>query len=181
MQNNIIQTVIISLLLISGVCCTRHSRPKEVVFFPKENLKNFIDSFAKIYRCHDCVYEIYIDKTNPHDVNILITRAKHSLTEDENIFQNQQPLVTTYSQGIRFNIYSGIERYFSQTETTDLMKEKGVIYDDERIIWRIIDSMGVLNVRKIDLAYPFLTPSYRNMLYLEPISDFMEPICFESE
>ena len=176
MQNNRIQFMLVLFLLALGACCTRHQVPKEIEVFPKEDLKVIIDSFAMQNQCSYCIYEIFIDKTAPNHSNILITMGKYPLTDEENKYENQQSLLVTYSQGIKFHIYSGVERYFSNDVHHDRNKDtKLTEYEYKQEIWWVVDSAGNLKVRKIDLAYPFQTWSYKNYGTLDELSQILRP------
>ncbi|MBK7882543.1 MAG: hypothetical protein IPJ81_00895 [Chitinophagaceae bacterium] len=86
-------------------------------------MENIVDSFLKDNNCDNYIHELYIDKLDPHNFQIILYQGKESLTKDENKGYNQKSLIVSKIKGVDFNIYSGVERYFSNFEN-DSSKNK---------------------------------------------------------
>jgi hypothetical protein len=123
----------------------------------KENLYAVLDSFVKENNKNEYVYEIYIDKLNPHQYMLTIYGGTVSLTEEENKYNNQVPVSFTMVSGKKFNIYSGVEHYFEKMNDTIKSSHSSLIYD--RNVWVIKDSFNIITIYrdvKDIYSYPFM-------------------------
>ncbi len=135
---------------------------------PKDNIYAILDSFVQ--ENIDSVYELYVDKETPHDYLLIIYCGKESLTKKENDYNSYKPLNYTVVSGKRFDIFSGIERYFKRendTITTPPLKDYF-----ERKMWIVKDNYDTIRVYK-DLHleyYPFvpLPGNFPNEIFIPP-------------
>ncbi len=143
--------ILFSLFLFS---CNKES--KELVLSNNE-LSKILESFAKEMKCKDCIYEMYIDKTDPHNYTIMLYSGKSSLVSEENE-DNKQVAVNSMltSSGVEFIIYTGIEHYFSYESSKKSKDNNKEIYKGDNKIWVIKDSFGKLTVTKRQFVYPFM-------------------------
>lgn len=143
--------LILSLLLFS---CNKES--KKLILNNKE-LSNILESFTKENKCKKCIYEIYIDKVDPHNYTIILYSGKSSLTSQENKDNNQKIVNSMFtSSGVEFFIYSGIEHYFSNELSQNEQNYNPNIYKGDEKIWVIKDNFGKLTVTKRQFVYPFM-------------------------
>jgi len=122
---------------------------------PKEELKQILDSFIRENSHKNfTIYELYIDKIDPFNTDMILYAGNMSLTEEENYYTNQTSLLSFVYQDVKINIYSGVERYFNNTSNNmeNYVKSK---YTQSALL-AIIDSFGVLRTRKLDSGYPFI-------------------------
>ena len=137
---------------------------------PKDNICAVLDSFVQENNIDNYVYELYVDKQTPHDYLLTIYCGKQSLTKQENDYYDYMPLNYTIVSGKRFDVFSGIERYFKKgndTIATPPLKD----YFEKRI-WIIKDNYDTINVYK-DLHleyYPFvpLPGNFPNEIFIPP-------------
>lgn len=122
----------------------------------KDNTYAILDSFVQENNFDDYIYELYVDKETPHDYLLTIYCGKQSLTKEENDYNGYIPLNYTIVSGKQFDIFSGIERYFTRgkdTIVTPTIKD----YFEKRI-WIVKDNYDTISVYK-DLYfeyYPFI-------------------------
>jgi len=127
---------------------------------PKENIKALIDSFVLENKNDNYIYELYIDKQDPDNFNLLFYAGEKSLTDKENEVYEQVPVAYTIIHGKRINIYSGIERYFTNQKVEK--REKINANEAKQVLWAVKDSLGVLMVYEIDGGYPFIPFPLKN-------------------
>ncbi len=149
--------LIICFFLILLFSCSEKKIVSDNILKPKEEMQLIIDSFVQRNVIKDyLVYELYIDKLDPENSNMILYAGDMSLTQKENEQYGQQPLMCVSSQGIKINVYSGIERYFENSftkEITSLVKKKE---GREAVYLAIKDSSGILNTYEIIAGYPFI-------------------------
>jgi len=133
------------------------------ILIPKENIQILLDSFITENRNKCVLYELYIDKLDPHNYNLILYAAKDSslgsLTKLENKDYNQTSLSYAIVSGVRINIYSGIEHYFecSNNKPVANFDSTKVNHYEDMVIWVVKDSFGILEVNKeMYGAYPFI-------------------------
>ncbi|WP_395074837.1 hypothetical protein [Flavobacterium sp.] len=105
---------------------------------------------------------MYIDKKDPHNYTIMLHSGESYLTNEENNDNNQEIVNSIHtSSGVKFFIYSGIERYFSYELSKNQQNGNLNIYKGDDKIWVIEDSFGKLTVTKRQFVYPFMPlPKY---------------------
>jgi hypothetical protein len=143
---------------------------REYGLVPKENIQVLLDSFISENKRENYIYELYIDKVDPNNYNMILYAGEKSLTKAENEYYCQKAAMYTVTQGVRIYIYSGIERYFTSSCVIDTLPLQNGIEDD-RVLWAIRDSLGVLSSYEIDVGYPFIPLPIKN-----ESDDFAPPI-----
>lgn len=146
--------LIFTLIFTSSffVACISH---KNASLLPNKNLEILLDSFVRINNSFH-VYELYIDKLDPDNYNLIIYAGDKSLTENECKKFNQSSLANCNIRNVNFHIYSGIEHYFKRNniQNKDLIKSEN--YYNHIALWAVRDSFGTMISYKIDGGYPFL-------------------------
>jgi len=136
---------------------------------PKYNIYSILDSFVQENNIDNYVYELYIDKETPHDYLLTIYCGKESLTKKENDFNGYKPLNYTIVSDRRFDIFSGIERYFKRgNDTIATLQLKDYF---ERRIWIVKDNYDTISVYKgLQFPYPFtpLPADFSNEVFNPP-------------
>jgi len=136
---------------------------------PKDNIYAILDSFVQKNNIDNYVYELYVDKQTPHDYILTIYCGEQSLTKEENDHNGYIPLNYTIVLGRRFNIFSGIERYFRKGNDTISIASQSKNLGAK--IWILKDSSNVISVYKdIQYTYPFvpLPKDFPNEIFNPP-------------
>lgn len=148
------------LILMIGIIflfsCLRKGK-EENSLMPKKEIQAILDSFVQENRNkHYTIYELYINKLDPDNCEMILYAGSESLTQEENKYYNQQSLTSVVSQGVKINIYSGVERYFENSlskETNHLQKNS----KNSGTLLAIKDSLGSLHTYEIiSTVYPFI-------------------------
>jgi hypothetical protein len=126
-------------------------------FVLKEPIANIVDSFMVSYPGEN-IYELYINKIDPHHAILILYAGKESITESENACNSQKSLIQVVSNGITISVYSGIERYIEedckQKITPSDIGEASIPLGN---YWVIMDDFDELTIRKnYDGVYPFM-------------------------
>jgi hypothetical protein len=122
---------------------------------PKANIYAILDSFVTENKYNNYIYELYIDKETPDEYLLTIYCGKYSLTKEENYYRNQIALNYTIISDVKFNIFSGVEHYFTrENDTIEATKSDGKYYEQK--IWIVKDSFNVISVYKGIHTYPFI-------------------------
>lgn len=122
-----------------------------------DDLKGVVTRYINYQPCSDCVYEIYLNKIDPHYSEVILYKGSKSLTVDEYEKNGRFPVLYTDILDKKICIYTGAEGYF-KTQKRQLGDVRGKENKSNKAfdVWVISDS---LNVRKIDTfrqVYPFL-------------------------
>lgn len=151
--------IIYFILIVALFSCAPNQTDMEQgqTLYPKHNMQVILDSFLIENKSPGNIYEIYIDKVRSELSNIYLYAGKKSLTETENSDKNLIPLSSTVIQGIKFDIYSGMECYFNYMTDTTIVKNAGLIPCSPQKGWLIADTAGVFTIYKNVNLYPFLT------------------------
>jgi hypothetical protein len=152
------KNIFISLCLIS-LCFACSCSEKEVlncknILIPRENIQVLLDSFVKENKNDKYIYELYIDKLDPDNSNLILYAGEKSLTYKENQEFNQSALLSVIISGIEIKIYSGLERYFYNNVQDSLPQDFN--NDTMGTMWAVKDSLGIISSYKIYGGYPFL-------------------------
>jgi len=147
--------IVFSMILIFISCEKRINDPSLNVLIPKENIKQYLDSFVLENRNNKYIYELYINKKDPFNYDIIIYGGETSLTKKENDYHKQKSIVETIVEDVKFDIYSGVEHFFYLKENDDFNENLDVDINNY-IIWVLTDSSGKINCYKENEAYPFL-------------------------
>ena len=128
---------------------------------PKDNIYAVLDSFVQENNFDNYVYELYVNKQTPHDYILQIFCGPKSLTWQENDHNDYMPLNFTIVSGKRFNIFSGIERYFRRENDTiaiSIDSDDKPLIGPECVTWIVKDSYDTISVYKglTFLYYPFV-------------------------
>jgi hypothetical protein len=157
-NNEIMRRTFYFLILIIGITGCKKSTDKysnNAFLQPKDNIRAILDSFVIENNIDNYVYELYVDKKTPHDYVLTIYCGAESLTKLENDHNGQTPLDYTIVSGKRFDVYSGIERYFKRGNDTIAVIAPLKNYL-ERNIWIIKDNYDTIRVFKdLEFPYPF--------------------------
>jgi len=149
-------TYVILLVVVLFSCNKQKAEP--VSLKPNNAMLKIMDDFIKENACEGCIYELYIDKVEPHTYTSILYAGKQSLTAEEN-FNNQQIAINTTktTNGTVFKIYTGIEYYFTKGSNIPGKVLKIKQYDDTKNAILIVkDSFGKLTTTKQSFAYPFM-------------------------
>ena len=121
-----------------------------------DDIKEIMANYIKYEPCQNCVYEMYLDKIDPHYAQIFLYKGVNSLTFEEYVKNEKQPSFYTEVGGKKISIYTGAENYIRKEKDSSLpartMKQMEKSYN----IWVIIDSMNVRRIDTLGYAYPFL-------------------------
>ncbi len=161
------------IIAIGIVNCNSRSKSylEDVVLIPKGSICEVLNSFVK-ENGNSTIYELYIDKQTPHDFILTLYCGESSLTEDENIYNSQTPLNYTIVSGKRFDIFSGVERYFN--EKKDVIKNAIQSKNQIESIWIVKDSFNIISIYKdVEYVYPFvpLAARFTESTFSPPIID----------
>lgn len=158
-KNYHIYIIILSLMFFLGGCSTSNINKDHLITL-KEPLKSIVDSFALEYPNRG-VYEIYINKIEPHYCEIIVYAGKESLTKQENKDYDQHPLSCTQAANYQsFFVYTGSERYF-ESKIDPFISENNSTKILSNAFWAIKDSIGDIRViKEYDAIYPFIKFPY---------------------
>jgi len=147
------QYLTLILFVFAIYSCVAHKTPYKLEL--KKELKQVIDSFTNKYENFQ-FYELYIDKTTPYNLTLILFGGDNSLMEQENSDYNQQPIVYMLSSNNkRVYIYSGIERYVLNSFGNSVKRNKVRNYSNS-ICWMIEDSFNTFStIDSICGRYPF--------------------------
>jgi hypothetical protein len=123
----------------------------------KEPIAAIVDSFTVLYP-NENIYELYINKIDPHHAILILYAGKKSITENENTYNDQKSLIHIISNDRTINVYSGIERYIEEDSKQKItpfdLGEAGI---PRGIYWVIMDDFCKLTIKKdYDGVYPFM-------------------------
>ena len=149
MKNKII--IIFLIFEITFFACTNQKQHSKLRF--KYRIENLLDSIMKINQPNK-IYELYIDKIDPYNSNLLFYIGPISLTEKENVINNIQPCCQIKLNDKLIDIYCGLEKYIIYSNK-NLEVNKNNINNNE-IFWAIEDRNGVIINYKMDGGYPFM-------------------------
>jgi hypothetical protein len=119
-------------------------------------MKLLLDSFVKANGQSYSNYGVYIDKTSPHNYDLIVYAGKEPLTHQEDQLNNQKPIQKVRVFDIEFNVYSGMEHYFQNECRSESTIPKDLSNGSENVIWAVKDSFGVMTIYKLEGAYPFI-------------------------
>ncbi len=139
------------LLLFS--CGVQNKQVKQIKL--RSDIETLLDSIIKVCPPNE-VYELYIDKIDPHNSNILFYIGSASLIEKEQVIALCQ--IELNHKDI--SIYSGLEKYIS-SGGSKVRKENGTSRQNE-VYWAIEDRDGKINNYQMDFAYPFMPFPLKN-------------------
>lgn len=156
---------ILSMLLMIISCKTNNQGKvnNQTFVAPRKDMKVLLDSFVHEYGDKEPLYEIYIDKLEPWNYDIIIYSGKESLSEDN------CAIIYTMASGVKFDVYTGLEHYFGNIDVE--------IDDGPRLsripdgnYWVVTDSSSVQTIKEVPWEQPFLSlPWSRKIEYLPPI------------
>lgn len=131
-----------------------------------KDIEPIVVDFIKKDFCKECLYEMYIDKKNPHLYEIMLYKGHKSLTFEENSTNKQAPLFYAKILDKRIDIYSGVEHFFKRRKQQDFVDKKTNLFKDFDL-WIITDSLGYKKVEITSFAYPFLPkPSKKKIEFI---------------
>jgi hypothetical protein len=153
------KTLIFVLAILFFFSCNKGDRNLQTGVNLKSNLLVVLDSFVKTMPLKNKYNEIYIDKVDPHTYSIIFYSGNNSLTEKEIIDNKLYPCNFINRNGVKFYIFSGIEKYFSDSDTTSqAMYKKNNNFDDENTrLWVVLDSFNIIIVKNFQFAYPYMS------------------------
>jgi hypothetical protein len=164
-----------SVLFIFSFSCKEPLRRSTSCFVePRPNIKSLLDSFVGVTGQSYSEYGVYIDKTSPHDYDLIVYAGKEPLTKEEDRLNNQEAIQKARVSDIEFKIYSGVEHYFQNTVPNDTAILKRLSKGGENVIWAVKDSFGVMTIYKVEGAYPFIALPVRTphgIKFKMPVSD----------
>lgn len=148
----------ITFFIILLISCNKQNID-DVSIKPNVEMLKIMDDFVKDNECSDCVFELYIDKVDPHNYTTILYSGKQSLVGEENFDNQQQAInIAKTTNGTEFKIYSGIEYYFRKGLNKENIILKIKQYDNSKNSILIVkDSFGKLTTIKQSYAYPFMS------------------------
>lgn len=145
------------VLFVFCVSCKEASKTSTICLVePQANLKSVLDSFVKTTRHSYSEYAVYINKTSPHEYELIIYAGSESLTKEEDRLNNQEAMQRVRVSDVEFDIYSGAEHYFKNKNLIDTAILKESLIVGNNLIWVVKDSFSVMNIYQVDGAYPFV-------------------------
>ncbi|MBN8860447.1 MAG: hypothetical protein J0H29_18800 [Sphingobacteriales bacterium] len=147
------------LVIFFNSCKQTSEVPVCNVIEPRANIKSLLDSFVMVNGQNNAEYGIYIDKTSPHDYDLILYTGNEPLTKEEDRLNNQYPVNKVRTSNIEFKVYSGVEHYFQNTCDDKVRKEsvpQKILEKNDYVIWVVKDSAGMLTTYKTFGAYPFI-------------------------
>jgi hypothetical protein len=153
------KTLIFVLAILFFFSCKKGDHNLQTGVNLKPNLLIVLDSFVKTMPLKNKYNEIYIDKVDPHIYSIILYSGNNSLTEKEIIDNKLYPCNFTNRNGVKFYIFSGIEKYFSDSDTTSqVMYKKNNNFDSENMkLWIVLDSFNIIKAKSFRYAYPYMS------------------------
>lgn len=146
----------IAVILFMG--CGKKSNSLNNLIISHKKIKPILASFVRENKCDNCIYEVYVDKQDPHIYKLLLYKGIESLTKVENEYNNQTPIGSINVLNSEFDVYSGAEHYFTTSEKTILKKNNSNIkLKKDYKLWVVKDSFNIISVEKRDYAYPYMT------------------------
>ncbi len=155
------KSIYLIICIVFFITCNENIKIRTPQYVPDKKLVQIVDSFIKDSKCENNIHEIYIDKLDPHNFQIIIYQGNHSLTKQENKDFEQESLLSSSFRGIDFRIYSGVERYFKITKNkipndTICNKTNSSNLNCENL-WFVKDSFGVFIIKPYkNEIYPFM-------------------------
>jgi hypothetical protein len=108
-------------------------------------LKEFIDEA----KCKDCINEMHVDKVRPDEIIVTLKSRVYSIE----YLSKTNPLFTSTINGVRFNVYSGLEDVFVGDKTNfdySVKDSSNTVFK----VWSIFVKPDSIRVEK-DTGYPF--------------------------
>lgn len=141
---------------VAAFSCSQRTEEGNLLIAKKE-MQVILDSFVQKHAEDNySVYELYINKFEPDQTNMILYAGDVSLTNKiEAERYDQYPVAYTISQGVKIYIYSGVERYFTNTAKRDEIPLVE-LRNDRGTRLAIIDSCGVIHTYEIWGGYPFV-------------------------
>lgn len=133
-------------------------KEKQIQVKLRADIDNLLDSIIKISPSNK-VYELYIDKIDPQNSNILFYIGSKSLMKENNV--HQTALHSVEINGKTIKIYSGIEKYVSLCNS-NIVEENNVSNNGDEVFWAIEDKKGTIKSYQTDFAYPFMPFPLKN-------------------
>jgi hypothetical protein len=152
-------------LVMVTACIPARKQQNEVVL--KESLSAIVDSFTRSNPDKE-IYELYMDKKDPHNGILTLYAGDRSLIEPENLYNNQKSIIYTLSNDKEINIYSGLERYVKNVKSEiDSVKTQSNL---DKVFWIITDSFNVFKVYKnFESVYPFMPIIFDTLQFIPPM------------
>lgn len=137
------------------------------IIYPRDNMACLLDSFIHEENTSNKFNEIYIDKRTTRKYDIIIYSGEFSLSE------SVKPLVRVNRSGVIFDLYSGLEHYFSNTqdmlEFEDTPRKEGPPNGMYRVIE---DKNGEFRIKKDMWVIPFYSLIGTGVKFTPPSSIF---------
>ncbi|MBP1631430.1 MAG: hypothetical protein H6Q15_2323 [Bacteroidetes bacterium] len=151
--------IIMLFFILLLLCCKRSdSRLYSRINF-KPELSTIVDSFVKVIPHGNLYNEIYIDKEDPHNYSIILYSGRNSLAGKEIKDNKLFPCVFTEYKGVKFSIFSGVEKYFCSNDSiSQNIYNRNYSYDEDNMrLWVVSDSFNIVTVKDYRYAYPFMS------------------------
>ncbi|WP_353331800.1 hypothetical protein [Bacteroides sedimenti] len=145
------KTILLMLSALTLISCRQQNVKTENVRL-RHDIERVLDSIMEMNKPSK-VYELYIDKKDQYNSDILFYFGSTSLTEEDPQFQSGSFLQTELNDKI-IKIYSGVEKYISSNNVKNLSEISAEINPD-RNCWVIKDRNGKLKIYEVFHAYPF--------------------------
>ncbi|NML23789.1 hypothetical protein HHL16_23105 [Pseudoflavitalea sp. G-6-1-2] len=151
------QHLLIGLAILLVSCRQTAEAPACGLLEPRAEIKALLDSFVKVNGSKNADYGLYIDKTSPHEYDLIIYTGKGALTKKEDALNHQYPVNKVLASEVEFNVYSGVEHYFLPLckDGKQSLPQK-TSENDDFVIWAVRDSFGILTTYEASGAYPFI-------------------------
>lgn len=154
------------IFILITIFCTQCNTSTQR-FILKNDISSIVDSFTMEFPDYK-IYELYINKLDPHNGILVLFAGEESLTAEENMYQNQESLIQIKSNNRIVDIYTGLERYIDSNKRKDSsLRESEINKSLNNQYWIIKDSLNTLTVIKdYGGVYPFM-PLLKKTIDLE--------------
>lgn len=146
--------LILYLLIIIFTSCTKQKDTggnTEIEIYPRAEMKAILDSFVVFCNNKSLIYELYIDKIQNRDYDIVLYSGKRSLID------NGHPIMKTTISDVTIHVYSGVEHYFDNSPSSAMPIVSDSLPQEipEGNYWLISEINGKLNIIKDVTGFPF--------------------------
>lgn len=153
------KNLIILISLVFFLCSCKNSKNEitsENYVELSDDLQRVVNRYIDYQPCSDCVYEIYLDKIEPHYYQIILYKGDSSLTVDEHQRDGKFPVLFTTITGKKIYLFTGGERYFKSSKKA--VKAKKIMGNMSKSfdVWVLSDSLNKRRIDTFEHVYPFL-------------------------
>lgn len=122
-----------------------------------DRVNSILQRFINETNCRNCINEMHVDKARPDEIIIVLKSRVYS----KEYLSKTNPLFTSVINGVRFNIYSGLEDVF----LGDKLHFDYSIKDSSNAVfnvWSLFVKPDSIRIEK-DVGYPFFPSEAPNI------------------